>query len=83
LYHHELIYLGIVTNEISLPREIGAQLEPSQEEGLIILSVEKDSAAKKAGLLMGDIIVRLDDQHITNIHDPGNSGGPLMQKVRL
>jgi S1-C subfamily serine protease len=65
----KIAYLGIVTDEISLPSEVGAQLEPSQEEGLIVLSVEKDTAAKKAGLLMGDIIVRLDDQPITNIHD--------------
>ena len=65
----KIAYLGIVTDEISLPSEAGAQLEPSQEEGLIILSVEKNTAAKNAGLLMGDIIVRLDDQRITNIHD--------------
>ncbi len=65
----KIAYLGIVTDEISLPSEVGAQLEPSQEEGLILLSVEKDTAAKKAGLLMGDIIVRLDDQPITNIRD--------------
>ena len=64
----KIAYLGIVTDEISLPSEVGAQLEPSQEEGLIILSVEKDSAAKKAGLLMGDIIVKFDDEPITDIH---------------
>lgn len=62
-------YLGIVTDEISLPSEVAIKLEPSQDEGLILLAVEKDTAAKKAGLLMGDIIVRLDDQPITNIHD--------------
>ena len=65
----KIAYLGIVTDEISLPSEVGAQLEPSQEEGLILLSVEKDSAAKKAGLLMGDIIVKFDDEPITDIHD--------------
>ncbi|MFZ0223264.1 MAG: trypsin-like peptidase domain-containing protein [Candidatus Nitrosopolaris sp.] len=65
----KIAYLGIITDEISLPSEVGAQLEPSQEEGLILLSVEKDSAAKKAGLLMGDIIVKFDDEPITNIHD--------------
>jgi S1-C subfamily serine protease len=64
-----IAYLGIVTDDISHPNEVGAQLELSQEEGLIVLSVEKDTPAKKAGLLMGDIIVRLDDQPITNIHD--------------
>lgn len=65
----KIAYLGIVTDEISLPSEVAAQLEPSQDEGLILLAVEKDTAAKKAGLLMGDIIVRLDDHPITNIHD--------------
>src|ERR671931_647791 len=48
--------LGIVTDEISLPHEVAAQLEPIQEAGLIVLSVKKDTAAKKAGLLIGDII---------------------------
>jgi S1-C subfamily serine protease len=61
--------LGIVTAEISVPVEIGVRLGLAQEEGLIILSVENDSPAKKAGLLMGDIVVRLDDQTITNIHN--------------
>lgn len=61
--------LGIVTAGISLPSEVAAQLEPVQEEGLIVLSVKKDTAAKKAGLLIGDIIVRFDDQPITNLHD--------------
>ena len=59
----------MVTDEISLPREVGAQLEPSQEGGLMVLSVEKDTPAKKAGLLLGDIIIGFDDQPIANIHD--------------
>jgi S1-C subfamily serine protease len=65
----KIAYLGIVTDEISLPSEVATQLEQSQEEGLIILSVEKDTAAKKAGLLMGDTVVGLDNQPIANIHD--------------
>jgi S1-C subfamily serine protease len=65
----KVAYLGVVTDEISLPREVGAQLEPSQEEGLMVLSVEKDTPAKKAGLLLGDIIIGFDAQPIANIHD--------------
>ncbi len=64
-----MAYLGIVTAEVSLPLEIGVRLGLAQEEGLIILSVENDTPAKRAGLLMGDIVVRLDDQPITNIHN--------------
>src|SRR5918912_1618449 len=61
--------LGIVTAGVSLPMEVSAQLEPAQEEGLMVLSVKKETAAKKAGLLIGDIIVKFDDQPITNVHD--------------
>jgi S1-C subfamily serine protease len=61
--------LGIVTAGVSLPREVAVQLEPAQEEGLMVLSVKKETAAKKAGLLIGDIIVKFDDQPITNLHD--------------
>jgi S1-C subfamily serine protease len=61
--------LGIVTDQISLPPEVGGQLEPIQEEGLLVISVKKERAAKKAGLLIGDIIVRFDDEPITKLHD--------------
>lgn len=62
-------FLGIVTDEISLPYEIATQLESFQKEGLIVLSIGKDTAAKKAGLLIGDIIVKFNDEQITDIHD--------------
>jgi S1-C subfamily serine protease len=62
-------YLGIIMDIISLPPEISAQLEPYQEEGLMILSVVRDTAAKKAGLLIGDIVVKFDNKPLTNIHD--------------
>ena len=61
--------LGIVTAGVSLPMEVSAQLEPAQEEGLMVLSVKKDTAAKRAGLLIGDIITKFEDQPITNLHD--------------
>jgi S1-C subfamily serine protease len=61
--------LGIVTDQISLPPDVGGQLEPIQEEGLLVISVKKETAAKKAGLLIGDIIVRFDDEPITKLHD--------------
>jgi S1-C subfamily serine protease len=64
-----IAYLGIVTAEISLPVEVRVRLGSAQEEGLIILSVENNTPAKKAGLLMGDIVIRLDGQPITNIHN--------------
>jgi S1-C subfamily serine protease len=61
--------LGIVTAGVSLPREVAALLEPAQEEGLMVLSVKKDTAAKKAGLLIGDIIVKFNDELVATLHD--------------
>jgi S1-C subfamily serine protease len=61
--------LGIVTAGVSLPREVAAQLEPAQEQGLMVLSVKKDTAAKKAGLLIGDIIVKFNDELVATLHD--------------
>lgn len=45
-------HLGITMNYVSLPQEM-----QGAGHGLIILSVEKESPAEKAGLLLGDVIV--------------------------
>ncbi|MDH2901443.1 MAG: trypsin-like peptidase domain-containing protein [archaeon] len=60
-------YLGIVSNPISLPKEIAENL--GQTEALIVLSVEPGTPAKKAGITVGDILVRLDSRKVENFHD--------------
>lgn len=62
-------YLGIVVNTVSLPKEIARQPQINQSEGLMILSVEENSPAKKAGLAMGDIVLRIEQKPITNVYD--------------
>jgi S1-C subfamily serine protease len=62
-------YLGIASNEISLPKEIAVQPQVNQEEAIILLSVEPGSPAKKAGLAMGDVIVKVDNRPITSLYD--------------
>src|SRR5919201_2259 len=62
-------HLGIVTEDISLPPDVSSQVDPKQEGGLIVLSVEEASAAKKAGLFIGDVIVKFNGEAITNVHD--------------
>jgi len=39
------------------------------ETGVLVVSVEKDSPARSAGLREGDIIVAFDEQPIGTIHD--------------
>ncbi|MGA2876178.1 MAG: S1C family serine protease [Nitrososphaerales archaeon] len=60
-------YLGIVSNPITLPDEIARELD--QSEGLIVLSVEPGTPAKKAGVAVGDIIVKLDSRQIGSYFD--------------
>jgi S1-C subfamily serine protease len=60
-------YLGFVSDTIELPEE--AAEEVKQEEGLIVLSVESGTPAKKAGLAVGDIVVKLDSKPVRNFYD--------------
>jgi S1-C subfamily serine protease len=62
-------YLGVLLHEINLPKEITSQEQINQNAGVIALSVEADSPAKKAGLALGDIITKLDDKPVTSIYD--------------
>jgi S1-C subfamily serine protease len=74
-------YLGITPNTIMLPKEIAEQTQNNQDSGVIVLSVERDSPAKRAGLLIGDIIVEFDKKPITDAYDlPRILAGELIGK---
>jgi S1-C subfamily serine protease len=60
-------YLGIVSNPVELPKEVAGLAK--QESGLIILSVESESPAKKAGLTLGDVLVGFDGKPIGGFRD--------------
>lgn len=60
-------YLGIGAYPIRLPREAAREL--SQRSGLLVVSVEPDSPADSAGLLVGDLLVRLDGEPIRHVDD--------------
>ncbi|RMG86432.1 MAG: PDZ domain-containing protein [Chloroflexi bacterium] len=60
-------YLGVGAQPARLPEALAAELE--QETGLLIVSIEADSPAAESGLLVGDIIVALDDESITDLDE--------------
>jgi S1-C subfamily serine protease len=62
-------YLGINSDTIPLPREIAMQAEIHQEGGVIVLSVRRDSPAKRAGLAFGDVIVKFNEKPVTSPYD--------------
>ncbi len=55
-------YLGIGTQPARLPSELAQEL--GQETGLLVTSVEPDSPAHKAGLVLGDTIVNIGNQPV-------------------
>jgi S1-C subfamily serine protease len=51
-------YLGVSTQPVRLPAALRERL--GQETGLLLITVEPNSPAEQAGLLLGDTLVTLD-----------------------
>jgi S1-C subfamily serine protease len=60
-------YLGIGTQEVPLPEAVKAKAK--QDTGLLIVAVEPDSPAHKAGLMQGDTLVALNGTTTTSLED--------------
>ncbi|MGC2744596.1 MAG: PDZ domain-containing protein, partial [Candidatus Angelobacter sp.] len=59
--------LGVQTE--SLTRQLGNYFGVKDGEGVLVRSVEKNSAAEKAGLKAGDVIVKADNEKLTDRSD--------------
>jgi S1-C subfamily serine protease len=62
-------YLGIVSNTVMIPQELADETGINQDTGVMIFSVEHGSPAKKAGLTMGDVIVKFNEKPVTDFYD--------------
>jgi S1-C subfamily serine protease len=62
-------YIGLAGQNVPLPRRIVRYYNLSVESGILVVSYEGESPAKRAGLLEGDIIVGFDDHPIGGIDD--------------
>ena len=62
-------YLGIIANTVAIPEEIAQQTGLEQETGVMIFSVEAGSPARKAGLAMGDVLVKFNGKPVTEFYD--------------
>ncbi|HYB68785.1 MAG TPA: trypsin-like peptidase domain-containing protein [Candidatus Acidoferrales bacterium] len=62
-------YLGIVSNTVLIPQEIASQSRVNQNAGVMVFSVEQGTPAKKAGLAMGDVIVKFNESPVTTFYD--------------
>jgi len=62
-------FLGVVVEPVELPEELARSAEVSQNDGLLVRSVESGSPAKVAGVALGDIILRLGDARATDEYE--------------
>jgi S1-C subfamily serine protease len=62
-------YLGIVSNTVEIPQEITSQANIEQDTGVMIFQVEQGTPARKAGLTMGDVIIKFNEKPVTTFYD--------------
>src|SRR5713101_3251997 len=64
-------YIGLAGQNVPLPRRIVRYYNLAVETGILVVSYEKNSRARKGGLREGDIIVGFDDRPIAGIDEIG------------
>jgi Do/DeqQ family serine protease len=65
--------LGVIISDLS--EDVSEQLGLDIDQGALIQEVSPDSAAEKAGLEPGDVIINVDDKEIENVNDLRNAIG--------
>jgi S1-C subfamily serine protease len=60
-------YLGVGTQQVPLPTALAQKAGSQQESALLVVTVEGDSPAEKAGILIGDLVVSINGQTVTGV----------------
>ncbi len=62
-------YFGIGVQPVAIPEALREKLSVPGQNGVIVVSVEPGGPAERAGVLLGDILVGLDDASLEGIED--------------
>lgn len=62
-------YLGVGLQTVRVPEALRESLQRKEKTGAIVLEVESESPAQKAGLLIGDILIALAGQPVARFED--------------
>jgi S1-C subfamily serine protease len=60
-------YLGLMMQPVRIPKQLQAQ--SGTEIGLLVMGTEETSPAEQAGLLIGDIVVRLNEKNVNSLDE--------------
>lgn len=61
-------YLGVALVPVAVPSSLQSKLGLQQDRGLMVHHVESESPAARAGMLLGDVLVRFNSNALTGIH---------------
>jgi S1-C subfamily serine protease len=67
--HIRRSFIGVAGQNVPLPRRIVRFYGLTVESGILVVSFENNSPARRAGLLEGDVIVGFDDRPVAGIDD--------------
>ena len=62
-------FLGVVVEEVELPEELAKAPDVGQDSGLLVRAVEAGSPARHAGVVIGDVILKLGDSRATDEYE--------------
>jgi len=62
-------YLGVTMQPVTLPAELRSKLNLPNETALVMLSVEAESPAGRAGIMLGDVLVTLEGELVADTDD--------------
>jgi len=80
-------YLGVGLQPIAIPEHLKSTLQLAASTGLIIISVDHDAPAGKAGVLIGDVLLELggrgiqEPENVQEVLDSGSVGKKLLARL--
>jgi S1-C subfamily serine protease len=80
-------YLGVGLQPVAIPEHLKRKLNLPAQTGLILVSVDPEAAAGRAGLLIGDIVVELagraieKPEHLQEALDADSIGKPVSARI--
>lgn len=80
-------YLGLAMQPVYLPESLVAEFFLQTQQGLMVVNVEPQSTAAEAGILLGDILIEIEDSSVGKLRDlqaflePQNIGKAIAIKM--
>src|SRR5216684_3312102 len=62
-------YLGLAMQTVSIPNDVRDRLKLESETGLMVMQVEADGPANKAGVMLGDVIISIHGKAAGDVAD--------------